>query len=183
MTTRAAHRKSGLPSIRPTRRPYSYGGRKLHLGIAGIALALTVALTGCGPASTAEPRHPGGTIATSAQVTPPKSLPTRAKSNATVSQRQAVRAAQNYITIGGFSRAGMIRQLTSDAADGFSHADAAYAADHIGADWNAEAVEAAKAYLQVTGFSRSGLIRQLTSPVGSGFTHAQAVYAVEKVGL
>jgi hypothetical protein len=101
-----------------------------------------------------------------------------------VSQQQALIAAEDYLNLGtGFSRQGLIDQLDSAAGNGFSQADATWAVDHSGADWDAQAVEAAKGYMQLGGFSRSSLIDQLTSPYGSQFTYAQAVYAVSKVGL
>jgi hypothetical protein len=103
----------------------------------------------------------------------------------TSSQQQALDSAQSYLSDGqGFSRAGLIDQLSSSAGEGFSHADAVWAADHSGADWKAQAVLSAQGYLRDgQGFSRSGLIEQLTSPYGEQFTLAQATYAVNKVGL
>lgn len=101
------------------------------------------------------------------------------------SRQQALDSAQSYLSDGqGFSRAGLIQQLTSSYGEGFSKADATWAVDHSGADWDAQAVISAKNYLASgEGFSRQGLIQQLTSSYGEGFTYAQAVYAVGKVGL
>ncbi len=63
-------------------------------------------------------------------------------------------------------------------------ADATWAVDNSGADWNAQAVIAAKNYLNDgQGFSRSALIAQLDSPDGGQFTYAQAVYGVDGAGL
>ena len=63
-------------------------------------------------------------------------------------------------------------------------ADATWAVNNSGADWNAQAVIAAKGYLSDgQGFSRQGLIDQLTSPYGGQFTYAQAVYGVDQAGL
>jgi hypothetical protein len=103
----------------------------------------------------------------------------------TVSQQQALTAAQSYLDLGsGFSRAGLIDQLSSQYGNKFSVADATWAADHSGADWNAQAVMAAKGYMNLgSGFSRAGLIDQLTSPYGNKFTYAQATYAANQVGL
>lgn len=119
---------------------------------------------------------------TSAPPAPAKPAPPAAKPP-TVAQDQALQAAQQYIDLSGFSRKGLLQQLTSTAGDGFSKADATYAVDHVGADWNAEAVESAKAYLEMGGFSRASLMQQLTSSAGDQFTKAQAQYAVKKVGL
>jgi hypothetical protein len=100
----------------------------------------------------------------------------------TGSQQQAVDAAQSYLSLGsGFSKQGLIGQLTSSAGNGFQQADAEFAVSYLHPDWNAQAVQAAKGYLALgTGFSRSSLIDQLTSPYGGQFTEAQAEYAVDK---
>lgn len=100
----------------------------------------------------------------------------------TVSQAQAIESAQQYVDFSGFSKRGLMRQLTSNAGSGFTEADAEFALKHIKVDYNAEAVEAAQSYLDLTSFSRKGLIDQLTSPA-SGFTLKQATYATNKVGL
>ena len=81
----------------------------------------------------------------------------------------------------GFSREGLIGQLSSSAGEGFSKADATFAADHVDVNWNDEAVESAQSYLDMSSFSRQGLTDQLSSSVGEGFTLAQAQYAVNQV--
>lgn len=103
----------------------------------------------------------------------------------TASEQQAVDAAQNYLDLGtGFSKEGLLKQLTSSYGNGFSEKDAEFAVSYLKPDWNAQAVEAAKNYMNLnTGFSRASLIQQLTSSYGSGFTEAQAEYAADKVGL
>jgi hypothetical protein len=102
-----------------------------------------------------------------------------------VSQQQALDSAQSYLGLdSGFSRQGLIDQLDSPYGGKFSVADATWATDHSGADWDAQAVLAAKGYMNLgTGFSRSGLIDQLDSPYGGKFTLAQATYAANHVGL
>jgi hypothetical protein len=101
--------------------------------------------------------------------------------NRSSGQKNALRSAESYIAMTGMSRQGLIEQLSSDAGEGYSVADATYAADQVGADWNAEAVESAKSYLEMTGMSRQGLIEQLSSDAGEGFTLAQAQYAADRV--
>ena len=76
-----------------------------------------------------------------------------------------------------------VDQLSSEYGRQFPVEDATYAADDVGADWNAEAAEAAKDYLEFSSFSRAGLIDQLTSEYGSQFTREQAEYGVEQAGL
>ncbi|MGA9762013.1 MAG: Ltp family lipoprotein [Gaiellaceae bacterium] len=103
----------------------------------------------------------------------------------TAAQEQAIQSAQSYLSMdSGFSRAGLIGQLSSSAGSGFPKTVAIFAVDHLHVNWNEQAVLSAKGYLSMgTGFSRAGLIDQLSSSAGSGFTHAQAVYAANYVGL
>jgi hypothetical protein len=101
----------------------------------------------------------------------------------TVAQQNAIRSAESYLEMSGFSRAGLIKQLSSEYGEGFSVEDATYAVDHITVDWNAEAVESAQSYLEMSGFSRAGLIDQLSSEYGEQFTPEQAAYAADQVGL
>lgn len=112
-----------------------------------------------------------------------KPKPTKAAPKLTASQEQAIGSAQSYLSFQAFSRKGLIHQLSSDAGEGFSVADATYAVDHIKVDWNQQAAKKAKSYLEFQHFSRKGLIHQLESSAGEGFTHAQAVYGVNKTGL
>jgi hypothetical protein len=97
--------------------------------------------------------------------------------------QQAVDSANGYLSEGqGFSEQGLLRQLTSNAGEGFTEAQAEYATNYLHPDWDAQAVDSAKGYLgDGEGFSRSSLIQQLTSSYGAGFTEAQAEYAVNKV--
>lgn len=101
----------------------------------------------------------------------------------TLSQKNALKAAQNYLAIMPFSHAGLIKQLSSTYGDGYSVEDATFAADNVKVDWNEQAAKAAKNYLELTPFSRQGLIDQLTSPYGDGFTVEQATYGVDQTGL
>lgn len=83
----------------------------------------------------------------------------------------------------GFSRLGLIDQLSSEYGDQFSVEDATWAVDHAGADWNAEAAESAKSYLEFSSFSHAGLVDQLSSEYGDQFTREQAEYGVSQAGL
>jgi hypothetical protein len=83
----------------------------------------------------------------------------------------------------GFSEAGLIRQLSSSAGDGYPLAIATAAVDSLNVNWNAQAVLAAKGYLQTSSFSCSGMVQQLDSSAGSQFTAAQARYGATAVGL
>lgn len=148
--------------------------KTITLAAVAALAAAGFALTGCGPEEESAVKSQKDQRTTSA----PKGEATR-----TVAQEQAIKSAESYLDMTGFSRAGLLDQLTSQAGENFKEADAKFAVDHIDADWNAEAVESAEAYLKMGGFSRASLIEQLTSPVGEQFTKAQATYAVNKVGL
>jgi hypothetical protein len=100
----------------------------------------------------------------------------------TGSQNNAVRSAEQYISMSGFSRSGLIRQLSSDAGDGYGIADATVAVDSLNIDWNKEAARSAKQYLSMSGFSCKGLINQLSSSAGDGYTVSQATYGAQQSG-
>ena len=97
-------------------------------------------------------------------------------------QNNAVRSAEKYLSIAGFSRSGLIRQLSSDAGDGYDISDATVALDSLNIDWNKEAVRSAKQYLSISGFSCKGLINQLSSSTGDGYTPSQATYGAQQAG-
>lgn len=94
----------------------------------------------------------------------------------TLGEKNALRAAQQYLESGAFSYTGLVEQLEYD---GYASSEAKYAADNCGADWNEQAAGAAKEYLDAMAFSRSGLIEQL---MFDGFTQAQAEYGVTQAG-
>ena len=95
--------------------------------------------------------------------------------NGTISQQNALKAAQQYLNYTAFSHDGLVAQLEHDQ---FSQADATYGADNSGADWNAEAIKAAQSYLNYTAFSSGGLVSQLEH---DQFTQVQAAYGVNNV--
>lgn len=97
--------------------------------------------------------------------------------NESTSQKNAVRTANSYLNIGGFSRAGLIKQLEFEK---YSRDDATYAVDKINPDWNEQASIKAKSYNDMSGFSKEGLIKQLEF---EGFTIEQATYGANSVGL
>ena len=97
-------------------------------------------------------------------------------------QKNAVRSAKQYLDMQGFSRAGLINQLSSDAGDGYKVADATVAVDSLNADWNKQAERSAKQYLDMMGFSCKGLIEQLSSSAGDGYTKDQATHGARAVG-
>ena len=132
-------------------------------------------------ATTGKVKSASKSAATTAAPATTKAAP--AKKQYTVAQQNAIRSAQSYLAISGFSKAGLIEQLSSKAGDGFKKSDATFAVDHIKVDWNKEAVKSAKDYLKIGGFSRAGLIEQLSSKAGDKYTLSQAKYAADHVGL
>ena len=83
----------------------------------------------------------------------------------------------------GFSRQGLIDQLSSEYGDQFSVQDATAAVDSLHVDWNAQAVRSAQSYLEMSGFSCQGLIDQLSSPYGDKYTVDQATYGARQAGI
>lgn len=135
-------------------------------------------LAGRSPVAAAQP-------APSAQSPAPAPSTTNANNSAqnlTAPQKNAVRAAQSYLSISAFSRDGLIEQLSSQAGNGFNINDATKAVDSLGVDWNQEAVKSAKQYLQMMGFSCNGLIQQLSSRAGAKFTEKQATFGAQRAG-
>lgn len=166
---------------------------KITLGVAGGITALFIGIGAAGGSSHAT-TVPAPVVTHSAPAAPASKAPATktpaqpaqpAQPTTSVSQQQALSSAQGYLSDGqGFSRLGLISQLSSPSGDKFSVADATWAVDHTNTDWNAQAVISAKGYMSDgQGFSRSGLISQLDSPSGDNFTYAQASQAATAVGL
>jgi Host cell surface-exposed lipoprotein len=139
------------------------------------------------PAPTTTPPAPAPT--TPAPTAPPAPAPTPAPTAPpapaeTPGQSNARRSAESYLSMdNGFSRQGLIDQLSSSYGAGFSVEDATYGVDATHTDWNAQACLSAKGYLQLEPFSHAGLVEQLSSAYGSQFTQAEAEYGVTCAGL
>ena len=103
-------------------------------------------------------------------------------SSLTGPQRNAVRSARSYLEMKGFSRVGLIEQLSSEYGEGFSVADATAAVDSLTVDWDQNAARAGASYLEMKGFSCSGLVEQLSSEYGDGFTVSQARHGAAAAG-
>ncbi|MFW2072625.1 Ltp family lipoprotein [Acinetobacter gerneri] len=100
----------------------------------------------------------------------------------TGSQMNAVRSAKDYLDMTGFSRVGLIQQLSSSYGDGYDRADATIAVDSLNVNWNEQAARSAQNYLEISGFSCNGLIQQLSSSAGDNYTKSQATYGAQKAG-
>lgn len=127
-----------------------------------------------------EPSKPTATEVTekadNTQVSPTAAV-TNDKPSETISQKNAVRKAESYLSVMAFSKTGLIKQLEYDK---FSNTDATYAVDNVAADWSEQAAKKAKSYLDAMAFSRGSLISQLEY---DGFTTEQATYGADSVGL
>lgn len=97
-------------------------------------------------------------------------------------QKNAVRTAEQYISMTGFSRDGLIEQLSSEYGNGYEVDDATIAVDSLNIDWNEQALRSAEQYLDMTGFSCDGLIEQLSSSAGSKYTVSEAKYGAQQAG-
>ena len=130
--------------------------------------------------STTAPGAAPGATATSTTATPPGSATSR---NLTAAQQNAVRSANSYLQLSGFSRQGLIDQLSSEYGDRFSVGDATVAVDSLSVDWNTQAARSAASYLALSGFSCQGLIEQLSSEHGDKYTVEQATHGATQAGI
>ena len=108
-------------------------------------------------------------------------VPTAAQ-DLTSPQKNAIRAAKDYLSFAGFSRRGLIEQLSSPFGDDYDVGDATVAVDRLSVDWNEQAVRSAKDYLSFSGFSCRGLIKQLSSEAGDKYTKSEATYGAQQAG-
>lgn len=88
----------------------------------------------------------------------------------TTGEKNALGAAQLYLSIMNFSYEGLVEILQSD---GFTEPECKYAADNCGADWYEQAAGSATTYLSIMSFSKAGLIEILLS---DGYTMQEATY-------
>lgn len=138
------------------------------------AVALLGAAVGCG-ANTAEAPAPAPVVATQGPAT---GTPTPVEVDTTTpGQKNALKAAQNYLSFSAFSRTGLIKQLEFEK---YSTADATWAVDNLNTDWTLQATKKAKSYLDFQAFSHDGLVQQLQF---EGFTPAEAEAGVTAAGL
>lgn len=145
------------------------------LGVVGIVVVLIVigALVGEDNSQSAGAGAENATFAVSSQEQAP---------SLTGPANNARRSAESYLSIQGFSKAGLIDQLSSDAGDGYDVADATAAVESLDVDWNEQAARSAKAYIAMMGFSCRGLIEQLSADAGDKYTASQAEYGAKQAG-
>lgn len=148
-------------------------------------IALSVGLASCGGGASNEAAADGAAAATTvapvevAEAAPAEPDPADAL---TGPQRNARRNAEDYLAMSGFSRRGLIDQLSSEYGNGYSVADATAAVESMTVDYNEQAARSAKQYLEMSGFSCQGLIEQLSSDYGNKYTRAQAEYGAKAAG-
>lgn len=94
----------------------------------------------------------------------------------TLGETNALNSAQSYLSYIPFSHDGLIDQLEYE---GFTIAEATYAAENCGANWNEQALKSAYNYLSFMAFSYTEMIDQL---VYDKYTQEQATYAAENCG-
>lgn len=93
--------------------------------------------------------------------------------------KNALRSAENYISMMPFSEKGLYEQLTSEAGDKYPAEAAQYAIDNIEVDYNEQALKAAQNYLDMMPMSDDQLKQQLMSDAGDKYTEEQAQYAID----
>ena len=103
----------------------------------------------------------------------------------TMEQKNAYKAAKSYLEFAGFSKQGLIDQLSSEYGDNYPVDVAEFAVNALEengeVDWVEECKESAQSYLDFSSFSKEGLIEQLTSEYGDKYTQEEAEAAVEEV--
>lgn len=173
----------GAPVVIPKEKPKPKKWVSFLIG----AIVLLLILAMC----SSDPDETEATTASSAEVVNGEAAPepvvaetevVEENSGMTKQQKNAARSAKNYISFKGFSRDGLIQQLSSSAGDGYKIEDATIAVDSLDIDYNEQAVRSAENYLSFKGFSCNGLIQQLSSPAGDKFTASQAEYGAQASG-
>jgi len=167
----------------PPKRHGVRNGCLLGFGIVAVAVIVIGVLASALGGGQTNGSTPQVTSSAPVYASPVQAPPSQRAPIGTVSQRNALGSAQDYLSTQAFSKAALIDQLSSKSGEGFPKADAVWAVDHLNVSWFREAVKSAREYLSMQSFSRSGLIDQLSSPYGAQFTVAQATYAANKVGL
>jgi hypothetical protein len=152
--------------------------------LAAILTGAVIAGSACGAEADTDAARPNTTTTTESddpRPTRPVTTTTTAPPTTTTTAppedpqiANARRSAESYLEFSGFSRQGLIDQLSSEYGDQYPVEVATAAVDSLDVDWNAEAVEAAESYLEISGFSHAGLVDQLSSPYGDQFTPEQA---------
>jgi hypothetical protein len=127
------------PPRQPKRKPWPVR----HKVLSGLIAVGTIAIIAAAASSSNKPSTPAADSTTVASSpASPAAVPSSAAASSapstpaslsmTGAQQQAVDAAEGYMQMGGFSQASLIQQLTSSAGNGFTQAQAEYAASQVG---------------------------------------------------
>lgn len=137
-----------------------------------LAAALLAGIAGCSSGQTETPKETTVPVTTQApaQPAPPAE-------EGTAGQRNAKKAAERYLDVLPFSKAGLVKQLEFDK---YQTGDAVWAVEHLTVDWVDQAKRKAESYVEVMPFSHSKLVDQL---VFDGFTPEEAEQGVTLAGL
>lgn len=95
----------------------------------------------------------------------------------TLTQRNAIRKAENYLSTMPFSKSGLVKQLVFEE---YTKVDAEFAVEHITVNWDEQADKKAESYMSIMPYNKNSLIKQLKF---EGFTVAQATHGAASVGL
>jgi hypothetical protein len=157
-------------------------------GVVAVAVAVGIANGGTAPSTSVGAAPADQFTTTTSQPIPALTATEVAAPPAKVAQYspqvEAARdSAQRYIALKGFSRDGLIKQLSSDYADAYPKTIATEAVDSLGLDYDVQAARAARSYLELKSFSCAGLTSQLASSYADSFTKAQASVGAHQAGV
>jgi hypothetical protein len=145
-----------------------------RIAMGAVALILMASAAGCSSGSPTPPPESSPAATSPAVESPAAPAPV---DSSTPGQKNALRAAEQFIKTMPFSASGLVKQLEFGK---YSTEDAQWAVDHLTVDWNEQAAKKAKQYLETMPFSRDKLVDQLAY---NGFTPEQAEYGVTQAGL
>lgn len=100
-------------------------------------------------------------------------------------EKNCYQAALNYLDLMGFSKKGLIEQLSSEYGDNYPQATAEKIVNDLEktgqVDWEKQAERSAQSYLDTMSFSKDELVEQLCSEYGDQYTREEAEKAVDAV--
>ena len=147
-------------------------------------LVMTFAFSACGDTSSSDDSNASEDVAVEEEVE------TEAEANDptadySMEEENCYKAAMNYLDYTGFSKQGLIDQLSSEYGDNYPKETAEKVVNDIEeaglVDWVEQAKICAQNYLDTMSFSKQELIDQLCSEYGDQFTREQAEEAVGEV--
>lgn len=147
-------------------------------------LVMTFAFSACGDTSSSDDSSASEDVAVEEEVETEAEVddPT---ADYTTEEKNCYSAAMNYLDFMGFSKQGLIDQLSSEYGDNYPQETAEKVVNDIEeaglVDWEEQAEKSAKNYLDTMSFSKEELINQLCSDYGDKYTREEAEAAVEAV--